>query len=174
MEEPNKYYRPVHRPHKKLRFPGMGGGDDHREAGAPSPTPARPLREVSTWSWADDLIPKVVPLVVVLLMGYALYDAFRGGAPKDEIIRDPAEIVATDWNNARVRRKFADVTPKRTRYYLELEDAAGKRVLFDFEKENTLFWDRVDVRNRLTKPAGSDRVFVDTYTRDTTYVMRFK
>jgi hypothetical protein len=174
MEEPNKYYRPVHRPHKKISFPGMGKSDDSGDSSVPRRRPVREESDASPWAWAEDLIPKVVPLVVVGFMAFALYDAFRGGNKYDDIVRNPEEIQAATWQNAKVKKKYADVTAKRTRLYLELEDAAGKRVTYDFEKEKGEFWDQVDARNRLTKAAGSNEVSVDTYQRDTTLVMRFR
>lgn len=172
MDEPNKYYRPVHRPHRKLRFPGMGSGSDDTKTNAEK-APRRTIREASS-DWGEDWIPKLVPLVVVAFIGFVLWDSFRGGGKGDDIVRDPAAIEAATWENAKVRRKYAEVTPKRSRYFLELEDAEGKRVVFDFEREKSMFWDQVDPRNRLTKAAGSNQVAVDTYTRDTTLVMKFE
>lgn len=171
--EPNQHYRPVHRPHQKMRFPLFGGGGNAEKRRARAE--AGEVREKpSSSDWGNDLTAKLVPLAVVAFLAYAVWDTFANiGGPQRVIIESPTEIRELAWQNARVAKKYAEITSKRTRLFVELRGANGEMQLLDLAKEKALFWDRINVRNRLTKPAGSLDVQVDTYERDTTLTMQF-
>lgn len=172
--EPNKHYRGVHRPHKKMKFPLFGGG-----SGGDSPATRRARRRAEEPSdeggaWGNDLFAKLLPLVLVAFIAYAVYDTFSGmGGARRNIVSDPGDIREQAWANAKVTKKWAEITTNRTRLLLELRGANGQKQLLDLNGEKSKFWDRVDVRNRLTKPAGSLDVKVVTYERDTAMVMKF-
>lgn len=173
--EPNKHYRGVHRPHQKMKFPLFGGG-----SGGDSPASRRARRRAEETgneggdAWGNDLFAKLLPLVLVAFIAYAVYDTFSGmGGARRNIVSNPGDIREQAWTNAKVTKKWAEITPKRTRLLLELRGADGQKQLLDLNDEKSKFWDRVDVRNHLTKPTGSLDVRVDTYGRDTTMVMKF-
>ncbi len=169
--EPNKYYRGVHRPHKQIKFPLFGGGGSSER---------RPRRDEGDddrkafGDWGNDLIPKLIPLVVIAFIAYAIWDTFSNiGGGGRHIIDQPGAIQEQAWSRAKVTKKWAEITTSRTRLLLELRGADGTKQLLDLGKEKTSFWDRVDARNFLTKPAGSLAVKVNAYQRDTTLTMRF-
>lgn len=168
--EPNPHYRGVHRPHQKMKFPLLGGGSSS-EGRKPR---VEASEERSSSNWGNDLYSKLIPLVVLAVIAYAVYDAFSSiGGPSRNIVEQPEAIQELAWSNAKVTKKWAEVRPNRTRMLLELRGADGQKQLLDLNGEKSKFWDRVDVRNHLTKPAGSLDVKVDTYERDTTLTMQF-
>lgn len=168
QNQPNPHYRPVHRPHQKMKFPLFGGG------GSGGSRKRRPADDERTSDWGNDLYSKLIPLVVLSFIAYAVYDAFSGmGGPRRNIVERPEDIQEQVWNNAKVTKKWAEVRPNSTRMLLELRGADGQKQLLDLNGETSKFWDRVEVRNLLTKPAGSLDVKVNAYARDTTLTMRF-
>lgn len=169
--EPNKYYKGVHRPHQKMKFPLFGGG-----GGGTGRRPRRERDDEDRGSniWGNDLIAKLMPLAIIAFIAYAIWDTFGSMGNRRHIIEQPADIQAMTWDNAKVIKKYAEVTKTRTRLLMELRGANGQKELLDFGRERAAFWDKIDVRNHLIKPAGSLNVEVDTYTRDTTLTLRFE
>jgi hypothetical protein len=168
--EPNKYYRGVHRPHKQLKFPLFGGGGSSER----KPRRRDDDDDGSSIDWGNDLIPKLIPLVVIAFIAYAIWDTFSNiGGPRRNIVDQPGAIQELAWDRAKVTKKYAEITTNRTRYLLELRGADGQKQLLDLRQEKSNAWDQIDVRNFLTKPAGSLQIKVNGYARDTTLTMKF-
>ncbi|MCY7351444.1 MAG: hypothetical protein LH606_12385, partial [Cytophagaceae bacterium] len=156
-------------PNKKNKLHFLGGGGAARP-----PRGERKNEDRGESIWGNDLIAKLMPLAIIGFIGYAIWDTFGSMGNQRHIIEQPADIQAMNWDNAKVVKKYAEVTNKRTRLLMELREANGQKELLDFNQETAAFWDKIDVRNRLIKPAGSFDVQVDTYTRDTTLTLRFE
>lgn len=171
MEQPeNPYYRRVHRPHQKLKMPLLGGLFSDKK-----PAPGRPPRDGGEELWEKDWVAKLIPLLVLGFIGYAIYDTFVAVSGKNKDILDgSAEIKAMTWDRAKVFKKYADITPNTRHYYLVIGKEGATKTI-DFVNEKSEFWDKVDTFNHLTKAPGGVIVSIDAYddTRDRVVEMKF-
>ncbi|PQA59300.1 hypothetical protein [Siphonobacter curvatus] len=161
----NPYYRPVHRERAKLKIPGFGGGSTSGSG--------KRTREKRS---DTDIYVKLLPLIIVAIVGYGIYDtlaAFKG--KKRNLIDDPQTIQEMTWKQEKVFKKYADLSPRSQHYYLVIGQEGHTKTI-DFGREKTEFWDKVDPFNHLTKAPGSLNVSIDAYdnSRDQVVTMKFE
>lgn len=167
----NPYYRPVHRPHRKIRMPFTGGSNDRQPQ-----VGRRGVGDYSSEEWGGTWGVRLITLAVIGILMYGLYTTFSASGKKQpNLIDQTQQIVDMTWDQAEVFKKFADVGPKDKHYYLVIGKEGNTKTI-DFKDEKSGFWDRIDTHNKLTKAPGSLKVSVDAYdnTRDGVVEMKFE
>lgn len=156
QQEENPYYRRVHRERPKMKIPGLGS--------------------IGAGGGKGDIYTRLLPLVIIAFIGYAVYDTFVSINRKNRNVVEGASAIRNmTWNQEKVFKKYADMGKKAKHFYLVIGKPGATKTI-DFGEESSGFWDLVDPYNHLTKEAGSLKVTVDAYdnTRDRTVEMKFE
>lgn len=168
----NPYYRPVHRPHKKIKVPFMGGGRER----SPREVGRRPAGDYSTEEWGSTWGFRLIAAAVIGILIYGLYTTFSAtGKKQPNLVDVPQQIIDMTWDQAEVFKKFSEVSPNEKHFYLVIGREGATKTI-DFRNETSGFWDRVDPHNRLNKAPGSLNVSIDAYdnTRDGVVQLKFE
>lgn len=130
--------------------------------------------KVSTVRHNDDsatMTRKLMPWIIVVIIAAFVIDFMRQGPAGSKIYSKPSQFLEQTWEG-KVSQKYLNEKDQNHPTVM-LIDSAKNKLLLDFSKEKTGFWDQIEVNNRLHKPKGSLSVKVKTYVSDTTLVMEF-
>jgi hypothetical protein len=153
----SEYYKPVHRPRKKLKMPLFGnmGGSSSQKSNSES---IWGTKNFSTLLFMIAAITFAVQLFLPDLWAEKMYSDY-----------DELKELALD---GAIRKKYTDASdPNEIHYILIIKQKDGSRRKLDLYKADSLFFDQVAVPQRLFKKSGEMEVRVTRFTKPDT-VMR--
>lgn len=159
------------RPRRKLGFGDMFGLGKRGEQVA---TPTKSYREAVEDN--NKLIKKLAPWLLVVGIAVFVYDLFRNKDASTAPFSTGPQITEMEWQGT-VLKKYVDMPgnkPHPTLEIKDLTDTSAVRQVIDFKSEKSGFWDKVEVKDKISKPKGSLSVKVKNYVRDTTLIMKFE
>ncbi|MEY4384163.1 MAG: hypothetical protein RI995_1705 [Bacteroidota bacterium] len=153
----SEYYKPVHRPRKKLKMPlfgniGSGGSKNtHSE---------------SIWGTKNFSTMIFVMGALALLAQFYLPDLWA-----EKVYADYDELKELALDGA-IRKKYTDASnPNEVHYLLLIKQKDGSRRKLDLYQADSVFFDQVAVPQRLFKKSGEMEVRVTRFSKPDT-VMR--
>ena len=159
------------RPSRKLGFGDMFGLGKRDDGAA---MPVKSYKE----SVEDNnkLIKKLAPWLLVVGIAVFVFDLFRDKDNSTAPFNTGPQIMEMEWKGT-VLKKYVDMPgnkPHPTLEIKDLTDTAAVRQVVDFKSEKSGFWDKIEVKDKVSKPKGSLSVKVKNYVRDTTLVLKFE
>jgi hypothetical protein len=152
----SEYYKPVHRPRKKLKMPFFGNIGN---------SPSKNQKTESIWGTKNFSTMIFVMGAIALLAQFYLPDFWS-----EKIYADYEDLKELELNGA-IRKKYTDASnPNEIHYILLVKQKDGSRRKLDLYKADSVFFDQVSVPQRLFKKSGEMQVKVTRFTKPDTVI----
>lgn len=152
----SEYYKPVHRPRKKLKMPlfgNMGGGSSQKST------------EDSFWGTKNYSTLIFIMSALAIFAQFYLPDFWA-----EKIYADYDEIKELSLDGS-IRKKYTDASnPKEIHYILIVKQKDRSRRKLDLYKADSVFFDQVAVPQRLFKKSGEMEVKVTRFSKPDTVI----
>lgn len=150
----SEYYKPVHRPRKKLKMPlfgNMGGGSSQKNN--------------SESIWGTKNFSRILFIIAALTFAAQL---FLPDLWAEKMYSDYDELKELSLDGS-IRKKYTDASnPNEIHYILIIKQKDGTRRKLDLYRADSLFFDQVAVPQRLFKKSGEMEVRVTRFTKPDT------